>query len=95
MSVREEYDGFINNIFGVVTGSSSAIQFASTIVGLIRFKTDLNNNGIFFLGSDPGNCIYPLDAGEDTGWVSLSSLGQLYHRNPSGSSDYLYYWLQN
>lgn len=94
-SIRSQFsDGLMFNEFLVVTGSVTETQFPTDEVGMVRFKSDLGNNGVFFLGNRADNCIFPLYAGEDTGWNSLNDMNELYHRNPSGSSDYLYYWLQ-
>jgi hypothetical protein len=94
-TIPEQFaDAFIHNRFGVITGSASSVQFPSGTCHIIRFKASPDNVGTFFVGNDADTCVFPLDAGDDTGWNSLSNLNQLYHRNPSGTLDYLYYWLQ-
>ena len=90
------------NYFGVVTGTVSETQFPSGSAKLLRFKTDPDNLGTFFIGTwGANNCVYPLDAGDDTGWLAppsadgnLAGLSHFSYRAPSGSIDYLYYWAQ-
>jgi hypothetical protein len=74
--------------------SSIRSQFSDGSVGILKFKADLGNNGVFFLGSEPSGCFYPIDAGEVDGWSSINNMNDLYYYDPSGTSDYLYYWLQ-
>ena len=85
---------FISNRFGVVTGSSSDIRFPTGTCELVRFKAHPSNIGTFFVGDQPGQTLFPIDAGDDTGWVNLKNINELIYRNPSGSADYLYWWLQ-
>jgi len=82
--------------FGVVTGTSSAIvQFADNECKMTRFKADPDNNETFFLGeAGAGYCVFPLDAGDDTGWVATSNLDRYTYQNASGTAESLYYWLQ-
>jgi hypothetical protein len=91
------------NLFGVVTGSVSCVQFPSGSAKLLRFKADPSNIGMFKLGAygDAGGCLWPMDAGDDTGWFAppsaegnIMGLQNYTHSDVSGSADYLYYWLQ-
>ena len=84
-----------DNIFGTVTGSASAVQFPSIEGIMARFKARSGNIGSFFLGNEPNKCVFEIDASEDTGWVAINHLEFLWYRNPSGSSDYLNYWMQD
>lgn len=84
-----------DNIFGTVTGSASAVRFPAIEGLMVRFKARSTNAGSFFIGSDANNCVFELDAGDDTGWVATNRLDYFWYRNPSGSSDYLNYWMQD
>jgi len=86
-------DAYNVNRFGVASGTASATQFPSQECKIVRFKADPDNNEDFLLGVE-GNTSFPLDAGDDTGWVSASNLNQFYYSNVSGSAEYLYYWWQ-
>ena len=87
-------DALPNNEIGVVTGSVVPTQFLASAPGMVRLKSALGNSGVFFLGGQPSGCTFPLDSGEDTGWVSIDTMDDLYYRNPSGTGDYMHYWLQ-
>lgn len=94
-TIKEIFKGsFEQNIFGLITGVASATQFApSGEVGMIRFKAHPDNQGLFVLGNESLRSFW-LKAGDDTGWVDLARIQQLWYEAPSGSSDYLAYWLQ-
>ena len=91
-----------NNVYGVVTGSVTCVAFPSESSLLLRFKADPDNIGTFKLGAvGTGDCLWPLDAGEETGWFAppaiegnLAGLHSYKHQNLSGTSDYLHYWIQ-
>jgi len=88
-------DALIINRMGVITGSTSSVQFPDVECGIVQFKADANNIGTFFIGGDEVTCVFPLDAGNWTpSPINLRNLNQLWHSNPSGTSEYLYYWLQ-
>ena len=82
-----------NNVFGVITGSASAAQFPAEPGWQIRLKADPNNVGTFFIGNS-GVQAWPLDAGDEATWFLADNLNRFYHSNPSGTLDYLVYWLQ-
>lgn len=84
-----------DNIFGVVTGSASAVQFPDVTGLMVRFKARSSNPGSFFIGNVATNCVYEIDAGDDTGWVAANKLNYFWHRAPSGTLDLLYYWMQD
>ena len=87
-------DGHIYNVFGLVTGTTVMSQFnTGSLVGMARFKADPDNSGVFLLGYGVIQSFY-MSAGDDTGWVSLQDLKQLYHQNASGSMYYMSWWLQ-
>lgn len=95
-SIRSQFaDSLMFDGFGVVTGSVTAIQFPTGSVGMMRLKADIDNVGTFKLGERPDNCLFPMRAGDDTGWVSTSNLNRYYYQNNSGTTDYLYWWLQD
>jgi len=85
----------LDNIFGVVTGSVAGIQFPSYEGIMVRFKARSTNVGSFFIGNGANNCVYELDAGDDTGWVATNYLNLFWYRSPSGSLDILNYWMQD
>lgn len=84
-----------DNTFGTVTGSASAVRFPSYEGLMVRFKARSTNVGSFFLGNGSNNCVYEIDAGDDTGWVATNQLDLFWYRSPSGSLDILNYWLQD
>jgi len=86
--------GFIYNEFGIVTGTVSCTQFPTGTCKILRFKADPDNIGQFALGNEFG-CLFPMSPGDDTGWLSAINVNQFYYSNPSGTSDYLYWWLQD
>ena len=94
--IKEQYSShFIWDEFGVVTGSVSAVQFPTGTCGMVRFKADSDNDGTFNLGRfNIGEVNFPLRAGDDTGWIATTNLNRYRHQNNSGTSDYLYWWLQ-
>lgn len=95
MTIRVDLTNpFINNRFGVVTGTASATRFPTGTAQIARFKAHPSNIGTFFVGDEPTSTLFPIDAGDDTGWFSIDNLNKLYYNNASGSSDYLYWWLQ-
>ena len=92
----------MNNLFGVVTGSVTCVAFPEESAKLLRFKADPDNNNVFKLGAvGTGDCLWPMSAGDDTGWIAppciegnLAGLHSYKHSNASGTMDYLYYWIQ-
>lgn len=83
------------NIFGVVTGTVAATQFLTGTYSCqqLRLKANPDNIGTFFIGNSEVQ-EWPLDAGQETQWVLARDLSQFYFRNPSGTLDYLLFWLQ-
>lgn len=92
------------NVFGVVSGTSSYVQFPSGTAKLLRFKAHPDNETIFeiveFGGKDDGR--WPMSAGDDTGWIApptgdgnLRGIHNYKYRDTSGSSsNYLHWWIQ-
>jgi hypothetical protein len=91
-----------NNLIGVVTGSVTCVAFPAQSAKLLRFKADPGNVGVHKLGVvGTGECLWPMAAGDDTGWIAppyiegnLAGLNSYKHSNASGSVDFLYYWIQ-
>jgi len=102
-TILQQFSGNpIYNIFGVVTGTASCTQFISGTANLLRFKADPDNVGTFYLGSyGTGECIWPMDAGDDTGWIAApfgeghtQGIQFFTYQNLSGTTDRLHYWIQ-
>ena len=85
--------------FGLVSGTSVGVngQFPTGTGKLVRFKADNDNEGEFLIGSSQ-DVIWPMNAGDDTGWVALPSdsagMAHFWFSGLSGTSERLYYWLQ-
>ncbi len=96
-SVKDQFaDGALQrDKFGVITGSTSAAIMYDEPCSMVRFKADNDNFTEFLLGeAGSGLASWPMEAGDDTGWVSTSNLNRYTHSSPSGTASYLYYWLQ-
>jgi len=91
---KQFMDAFPYDEFGVMTGTNECTQFPTGSCGIIRFKTHPDNEGLFLLGNDIQGCIFPMSAGDDTGWISADDLNRFYANGQSGSSDYIYWFLQ-
>lgn len=89
----------IYNVFGLVSGTSVGVvgQFPSGSCKLLRFKADIDNVGEFLIGVQ-GKVIWPMNAGDDTGWIASPSdhagLAHFWFSGLSGTSERLYYWMQ-
>ena len=86
---------FDYNVFGVITGTAGA-RFPDVDAELARLQAWSTNSGPFFLGVQSGTSYttWELAAGYDTGWFGIDNLSQLYARNPSGTANYIAYWIQ-
>ena len=101
-TIKEVFSGNpMYNDIGVVTGSVTCVQFPSGTAMLVRFKADPDNEGNFLLGAGDGDCLWPMAAGDDTGWVAppyiegdLAGLHSYKHQALSGTGERLYYWIQ-
>ena len=81
--------------FGVITGSTSVVIMADEECSMARFKADNDNDTPFLIGEAGSELAsWPMEAGDDTGWVSTSNLNRYTHSSASGTASYLYYWLQ-
>ena len=93
MSIRDWYEaGFIGNDIGKVTGTATGAFLPSVETSLVMFKADPSNNGRFLIGESSAHCFYPLVASEETDWIPIHNLNELYVKNASGSNNFLYYW---
>ena len=91
--------------FYVVTGSASFVGFPTGTAKLFRMKADPDNVGTFFVGDViTGVGVFPIDAGDDTGWNPAGgggmdqgggNLEHLGSSNPSGTLDTLCIWVQD
>ena len=81
------------NVFGRVTGTVDAVQMPTGTCMQLRLKADPDNIGTFYVGNNVAQT-WPLDAGQETEWVLANDLNQFYASNPSGTTDFLDYWLQ-
>ena len=90
-----EIDPLIYNVFGIITGTAGAF-FPSVPAKLARLMAWSTNIGSFFIGGQSGSSYttWEIDAGSETDWFEIDNLNQLYNRNPSGTSDYMSYWIQ-
>jgi len=93
-TIPSQFSDALNvNRFEVFSGTAVATQFPSQECKMVRFKADPDNNEDFLLGVE-GVTSFPLDAGDDTGWVSASNLNQFYYSNVSGTAELLVVWWQ-
>jgi hypothetical protein len=86
---------FIYNVFGIITGTS-VTPFPDIPCQQANLMAYASNIGSFFIGHQSGTsqCVWELDAGEETGWFDIENLNNLYYKNGSGTSDFLAYWIQ-
>jgi len=93
-TIAEQFaNAFIFNLFGIVTGSVTDIQFPTGTCGMLRFKADPDNSDDFLIGNEYGTS-FPLAPGDDTGWISTLNLNNFYYSSISGAVDHAYWWLQ-
>jgi hypothetical protein len=93
--VEQVSERFINENIGLVSGSFAGLQFPNLPCKLVRFKALSYNTGSIFIGETANDLFYELDAGDDTGWVVLGNLNELWYGKSSGTADHLTYWIQN
>jgi hypothetical protein len=96
-SVKDQFaEGSLHfDKFGVITGSTSAVIMDDEPCSMVRFKADNDNSGAMLIGeAGSGLTSWPMEAGDDTGWVSTSNLDRYNHSSSSGTYNYLLYWLQ-
>ena len=85
---------FLYDAFGVVTGSATDIQFPTGSCGMLRFKADPANSGVFLIGNEFGT-LFPLNAGDDTDFFMTTNLNRYYYSHrTTGTTDFAYWFLQ-
>lgn len=88
------YDDVINNNIGVVTGTASAVNFPSRAIKMARFLADASNPASSFLGTT-ANHMWPMAAGNDTGWVLADDLADFWYRGTgTATPNLIHYWTQ-
>jgi hypothetical protein len=88
------YEDVINNGIGLVTGTAVAIQFPSHGVQLVRFKADPSNPANSFLGTTASH-MWPLAAGDDTGWVLADDLSDYWYKGTgTAAPNLIHFWVQ-
>jgi hypothetical protein len=81
------------HVFGVVTGTTSGVQFPDQLCQMFRVKAGEDNSGVVFIGGSVSTCNFPLGAGDDTGWIVAENLNSLYYRVSTGTN-YAHWWTQ-
>lgn len=96
-TIRATYsDPLPNDRFGLVTGVAVAASFPSQTARLARFSTYATNNGPFYIGNSASSVSYELKPGIITDWFSVNgeNLSNYQFKNPSGTNNYLSFWVQ-
>jgi hypothetical protein len=86
--------GAPQNIFGVVTGSASALQFPNVIAYQAQLQSRAGNLSIVSIGNAVDNTVFEIQAGEVTDWFEVDNLNELWYSNPSGTADAVVWWVQ-
>ena len=97
-TIREYYsNAFPNDYFGFVTGSASILRFPDQPAKLAKFVAYAANIGSFFIDRyGSAVSVFEIDGGVTTEWFAVKgeNLQSYQYRNPSGSSDFMAYWVQ-
>lgn len=93
MSYTRGTAGAPQSIFGVVTGSASALQFPSTPAIMAKIQARAGNGSIGSIGNAVNNTVFEIEAGEQTEWFEIDNLSELWYSNPSGTMDALVWWV--
>ena len=86
--------GAPQNIFGVVTGSASALQFPDTLSIQAKIQARAGNSSVASIGNTVNNTVFEIRAGEVTDWFEIDNLSELWYSNPSGTMDALVWWVE-
>jgi len=86
--------GAPQNIFGVVTGSASALQFPNVPAIQAKIQARKSNGSIASIGNAVNNTVFEIEAGEQTEWFEIDNLNELWYSSPSGTADALVYWVE-
>ncbi|MHC4690755.1 MAG: hypothetical protein ACYS5F_14145 [Planctomycetota bacterium] len=86
--------GAPQNIYGVVTGSASALQFPDELAIQAKIQARAGNLSIVSVGNAVDNTVFEIQAGETTEWFEVNNLNHLWYSNPSGTADAIVWWVQ-
>jgi len=86
--------GAPQNIFGVVTGSASALQFPDEPAIQAKIQARAGNISVASIGNAVNNVVFEIEAGEVTDWFEIDNLSELWYSNPSGTADALVWWVE-
>ena len=86
--------GAPQNIFGVVTGSASALQFPSVSAIQAKLSARVGNIGLLLVGNAVNNTVFEIQAGETTDWFEIDNLNELWYSDVSGTADAVIWWVQ-
>jgi hypothetical protein len=86
--------GAPQNIFGVVTGSASALQFPDRPAIQAKLQARAGNLSIVSVGNAVDNTVFQIQSGETTDWFEIDNLSELWYSNPSGTADAVVWWIQ-
>jgi len=86
--------GAPQNIFGVVTGSASALQFPDRPAIQAKLQARAGNLSIVSVGNAVDNAVFQIQSGETTDWFEIDNLSELWYSNPSGTADAVVWWVQ-
>jgi hypothetical protein len=86
--------GAPQNIFGVVTGSITALQFPDVPAIQAKIQARAGNGSIASIGNAVNNAVFEIQAGEVTDWFEIDNLSELWYSNPSGTMDALVFWIE-
>jgi hypothetical protein len=86
--------GAPQNIFGVVTGSATALRFPDEPAIQIKLQARAGNGSIASVGNTVGNTVFEIQAGETTDWFECNNLNLLWYSNPSGTMDAIVWWVE-
>ena len=86
--------GAPQNIFGVITGSVTALQFPDVPAIQAKLQARLSNGTNFYFGNTVNNVVFEMAAGEETDWFEIDNLNELWHSDASGTMDKIVWWVE-
>ena len=86
--------GAPQNIFGVVTGSASALQFPDVPAIQAKVQARAGNLSVASIGNSVSNTVFEIQSGETTEWFEADNLNELWYSNPSGTADAIVWWVE-
>lgn len=78
------------NLFGIMTGTASVLAFPSVPCLMVRLKVSPTSVTTMQIGTG-SDAVWPLAAGDDTGWIACNNLNQFSYKGSSGT---ISYWAQ-